>query len=750
MGNAERQVQVARLPGALETQLQAIFERDAEADCVAVVWREPLEPWEMTTLVGDTPVRVVYCPSELAMREALVKQENAASSERLVLLSQFDEVHLAKDVLARLWRNEPQRISPWKTLQQLIKVRYIDPRLTRQHGRWMAEALLGGFEHYRGKVVFGEVLDLENAWRVLAFAYLGYDAPVLDLGSLFRWSVAEDVTGKLENLPDEVRRNLTEWFRQGIPDFSSLVQRLLNGGHGEDLLAIGLACSVIHDKALLSSQLMGNQDVYAGRGRFTERFLGGEAAQASELEGFGCESVATARAMLESEKTRKQLFPSLDKAEQILASLDFMPAIGLSPVLPASFHRRLSDYAAALSLALKGGGIDEAKEALDSVHNHALAGMPANHEQLERAEMALRLVRWLHQVDDTSAGVNEMIAEYVRHGGFADWARSRIWSGDVHETLSQVYRLLSERVADKREQQNREFATQLDVIARGDRLSAGFVLVEQALEKLVGPIAREKPVLLLVLDGMSQAVYRRLLEDLVRHHWVEIDDGAGAERCLVSALPTITRVSRFSLLAGRLGEGVAVDEKQGFGEHPVLKKLASTRFPPTLFHKQQLRQPGSGALADAVRGKIASTEYRVLGAVINAIDDQLSSSSQVTLDWALESVGLLRQVLEAAREAGRVVILTSDHGHVLDHDSHYAASTEENGERYQLRAETIGEYEVSVSGERVVTPGHTVVLPWSERLRYTKSRSMGYHGGGSLQEVVIPWLLSRIGARRNG
>jgi hypothetical protein len=29
-------------------------------------------------------------------------------------------------------------------------------------------------------------------------------------------------------------------------------------------------------------------------------------------------------------------------------------------------------------------------------------------------------------------------------------------------------------------------------------------------------------------------------------------------------------------------------------------------------------------------------------------------------------------------------------------------------------------------------------LPWSEKVRYTKGKSLGYHGGGSLQEVVIP------------
>jgi len=96
--------------------------------------------------------------------------------------------------------------------------------------------------------------------------------------------------------------------------------------------------------------------------------------------------------------------------------------------------------------------------------------------------------------------------------------------------------------------------------------------------------------------------------------------------------------------------------------------------------------------------------------------------------------------MEAAREAGRVVIITSDHGHVLDHDSVYQQSADENGERYHPVAPGItpSELEVQLSGERVVTANKQVILPWSERLRYTKSRSHGYHGGGSLQEVVIP------------
>jgi hypothetical protein len=129
-----------------------------------------------------------------------------------------------------------------------------------------------------------------------------------------------------------------------------------------------------------------------------------------------------------------------------------------------------------------------------------------------------------------------------------------------------------------------------------------------------------------------------------------------------------------------------------------------------------------------------------LAVVINAIDDQLSSSSQVTVDWSFESIALLRQVMEAAREVGRVVVLTSDHGHVLDHDSVFQQAAEESGERYRSAAggTAPSELEVKVSGSRVITTGQEVILPWSERLRYTRAKSHGYHGGASLQEVVIP------------
>jgi hypothetical protein len=160
-----------------------------------------------------------------------------------------------------------------------------------------------------------------------------------------------------------------------------------------------------------------------------------------------------------------------------------------------------------------------------------------------------------------------------------------------------------------------------------------------------------------------------------------------------------------------------------------------------LFHKGDLQQAGSGALAEEVREVIAGQSHKVVGAVINAVDDQLSSGAQVSVRWSVASIGVLRRILEAARESRRLVILTSDHGHVFDHDMTLVKTAAE-AERFKPSSEPVGVGEVRVSGERVVLPGHQVILPWSERIRYT-AKKMGYHGGGSLQEVLIPFGVYR-------
>ena len=726
-------------PMPIKTQVQAIFESDSAADCVALVWPEELEAAEFVNEVDGKPTRFVYCPSELAMREALVDYSQAR--EPLVLVSKYNEVQLAKDVLARLWRNAPQQISPWKNLQQFIKVREIDPRL-KKNGGWIAKALLGRLDQYQHKVSFGEVLDQENAWKALALAYLDYREPTLDLQSLFSWSANGGGAALVNQLPADLKENLEDWLKLGLLKSSALVNAMLLAGQADDLLSIGLACSVLYYPGIEQLSSVDTTQLHISRGVFKERYVAGRHFEQGLLQQFGSEAVKSVVLLLE-QRGYQAMDASLGKAEQILASLDLAPIVGLSTVLPASLQSRLGRYAHALNGVLGGGSTGLAEAALAEVHLHVLAGFAAQQETMHRAEMALRLAKWLRQAPESSANTGAAIREYIEQGCFADWARSVVWPGDVHEDLGKVYHQLTERASKQREAQNKAFSQHMNGIARGDVLADNFIPVESALDRLVAPIAKENPVFLLVLDGMSEAVYRELSEDLVQHHWLEVRAEANqCDSCLIAALPTVTQVSRCSLLSGFLQGGAAADEKKAFSAHPELKKLASTRFPPTVFHKQDLVQAGSGALSSDVRSKLANTEYRVLAAVINAIDDQLSSSSQVSVDWTLKRLSLVRQVLEAAREAGRVVIITSDHGHVLDHDSFYqpssAASNDNGGERYQLAADDISEHEIALTGKRVVTASNAVVLPWTERLRYTKSKNMGYHGGASLQEVVIP------------
>jgi hypothetical protein len=173
-----------------------------------------------------------------------------------------------------------------------------------------------------------------------------------------------------------------------------------------------------------------------------------------------------------------------------------------------------------------------------------------------------------------------------------------------------------------------------------------------------------------------------------------------------------------------------------FSSNASMKSLASTKFPPVLFHKADLQQPGSGGLSADVRTVISGQEHRVVAAVINAIDDQLSSNAQLSVEWRVTAIRVLQQVLEAARESGRLVIMTSDHGHVLDHDMVYRKSAFD-AERFKPGNAKVESGEVVVEGARVVQPDQRAVVAWSETLRYAMPK-MGYHGGGSLQEVVIP------------
>jgi hypothetical protein len=138
-----------------------------------------------------------------------------------------------------------------------------------------------------------------------------------------------------------------------------------------------------------------------------------------------------------------------------------------------------------------------------------------------------------------------------------------------------------------------------------------------------------------------------------------------------------------------------------------------------------------------VRAAIADPHQRVIGVVYNAVDDHLSGPDQLHQRWTLEDLRLLLPLLREAREARRVVVITADHGHLLEDGTTQLAGGE--SDRWRPGTDSRAPHEVAVSGGRVVTSdgSNTVVCLWGESTRYG-GRKNGYHGGLSPQEVTVP------------
>jgi hypothetical protein len=261
--------------------------------------------------------------------------------------------------------------------------------------------------------------------------------------------------------------------------------------------------------------------------------------------------------------------------------------------------------------------------------------------------------------------------------------------------------------------------------------------VEQILDRIVAPLAAEAPVLVIVIDGMSVAVCRELLADLTRHEWLSLSEpGQKFTRPGIAAIPSVTEISRTSLLCGRLQRGFANDERAGFAEHPALLAQCRANYSPVLFHKPSLQESGDAGLATEVRNEIASAQRRIVGVVVNAVDDHLLKGEQIDTRWSRDEIKVLPILLDEARNARRLVVIVSDHGHVLDRQTQMRPN--EGGERWRPDNGRPESDELRVAGARVLADGaSSLIAPWSEKVRFGIKKN-GYHGGLTPQEMIVP------------
>ena len=200
---------------------------------------------------------------------------------------------------------------------------------------------------------------------------------------------------------------------------------------------------------------------------------------------------------------------------------------------------------------------------------------------------------------------------------------------------------------------------------------------------------------------------------------------------------SVTEMARASLFAGVLTRGNSSAEKHSFASHADLVTASRAGYPPQLFHKGELSEAGSTELSQTLRAAIRNHHQRVIAVVLNAVDDHLAKSDQLRLSWTIAQFQQLDALLYEAQLARRAVVITSDHGHVVEEGASRLAVGQE--ERWRTDSGAVSDGEAVFEGSRVeqVTGLPRIIAPWSERLRYTPKKH-GYHGGATPQEVLVP------------
>jgi len=721
----------AAVPVATEAQVRRLAQdwlRRARDGQVLAVRARPQWTGPEVLHIGATPVRVAACASPLAMRAALVDQP---PDERLVVLTDCDEDSLGVGLLAHCAKLHPVSIEPWELVRAQFGVANLDPALVKE-GRWLAEALIEHAPDQGWPPVAGAVLTRGHALRSLTAALLGVPGGDLDSAGILQWTTRSVDVVRYTGLPAGLRAGTAAWLGETAGAPARWAMACVDAGNGTDAIPLGLL-----GRLLWAADVPASTSVTAARVR-VEHLLGGGQPSVADAAAWGEAAQAWVERAVDDSPDQQLAGRLLARAEEIARTVQADSMLIRSDLLPAALTARLREFADKLRAAVaKPGvaGLAAAEAALRSVRRHRLA---ATGDRGGLTEMGVRLLRWLATAEQSApVTLAQAVARQVTEDGWVDRARLDVWAGDPDPYLASAYQQLHLAVDARRAAHDREFAALLAQATAADAASGGMLLVEDVLARVVQPIlAAKRRVLLLVVDGMSVAASTELVQSITEQGWIELTPDGGPRVGVLAALPTVTQVSRASLFAGRITVGLQADERAGLA--------AAVGSDVRLLHKAELRAGSGASLEPSVIAALTDPSVRLVAAVVNTIDDALDRSDPGTTEWTTQTVRAVGDLLAHAQD--RVVVLLSDHGHVVDRGPEMQLRSDASGGgRWRSADKPPGEAELVFAGRRVRLGGGRVVLPWRETLRYGP-RKAGYHGGASAAETVIPLtLLSALG-----
>lgn len=702
---------------------------------------------------ADFNVRLVPCASALAVREALRAR---AEGLWIVILTDRDEDDLGVGITSHVYGGMLRNPDPWDAVRDQFGATRIDRRLVVDP---RAREIAAGILAARGEAPWppsrAGFLTLDHVSAAVATRQLGFTdlSEAVAPEQVLAWAADSGRAVLLNELRDLTTPALAElvvkWLAARCAKAEPLVAQLLNDGRVEDIVPLGLAGRAVlgcqpgsEPWVLLRVQQLSLSDV-------TEDQL---MALVAPAEG-------VTRVLLDSadERATRQTGRVLARADALVQELRASAGADGSEYLRSSLTSRLAGLGEELRKAVARSStkaiaaspdatladpnsLSAIEVALNRVQQHALA---SHQDELRvgRALAGVRLVRWLaSEVTETSAFADAM-RKQRDVDAWVDRAYSDAWRGVDEDSLTYGLRAVLEAVRLRRDRHDGSFASALAAqTSTGATLPDDVLLIEEVLASVVVPLAKEpRPVLLIVADGMSAAVGTQIVDDIERRYdsWLEcLPKGRSRRTVVVSALPSLTEVSRCSLLSGGLSTGQQEAERKGFAAF-----LRAHGITGTLFHKLSLETSGAGfALAPDVGAAVDNIDgVKVVACVLNTIDDALDRSDP-GIDWTTDAVSHLRPLLERARRAGRTVVLTSDHGHVIERREGRTLSvgpSSSNRSRPTEGGPAPEPSEARVAGSRVLMHDGDAVLAVDERVRYGPLKA-GYHGGAAPAEVVVP------------
>jgi hypothetical protein len=685
--------------------------------------------------------KVVTAASVLEIREALAEAEETGTP--VIVLTPLDSQKIGRDVLGRLARGRLYAPDLWQAVLHAFKARRAASSL---QDSTLIQALINYAPPDGYPPVPTGVLDEATVWRALYRHAFGVEQRDPDLAEWLRWAASEPGRAAYDRAPQELRWLLRRRIETAEGAAAASVLKMIDSGVGSDAVALAIVCGVIFRTADSPSPL---PDAAARLERYH-----GDTSIEPKVGVRLAEAAAVVIAELRLADRHQEANRHIARADELLVRVHADAEAHRSRLSILGFTQRLDQLGRALAASLAGGepsadSIRFCEDALRAVAEHDQAGREA--ARLDAAQKAVRLIRWpglRAKGEPPPTPFSTLAAAYLAEGSFVDWARDAIIGGDPLPVLAEAYKTLEAAAACRRDVENRAFATALAEWSSGSPISTGdrVVPIEQTLARFIAPLAKGTgglPVLLIVLDGLSWAIAHPLFETLRAGRWHEVTPEPEGRPLppTVAALPTVTAVSRASLLAGQICRGDASKEKTWFAEHPALREASRAGAAPVLFHKAEIDDGGRGRLDPGVRAAIDSEKQRIVAVVVNAVDEHLAGSSQIEWSWTPERIRPLRDLLEAAFAARRIVAIAADHGHVLHREGDYRSAPGSES-RWRPDATLVQPDEVRITGPRVLGPGgvNRAILLWRETTRYAKKHN-GYHGGVTPQEALAPFAL---------